>query len=294
MLSKVTKIVALLLVGVMTRPTMAEAQQSPKSTGFGFAGWGYVCVRTDRTLLVDTPQPPTCSTAVGVSLPALPRSFVPKIRVRQANGWSVSQKPMSIAGSISSGSIRFTSVAVDTGRADRAARSLATVEVASFEMSPADAQRDPNAIFEQLPLLAAAAPNATVRLARIFTGTGFRYGAQVRDPAITPTQRASLEAVGLAQRISISVNTTPAVILATECTGLPASTAQLVGFGVDVSSKSPRWPNNPTRWIATKATCDELSQVQIVQAPVVGSLGEIVRPDTDTVVDATIRINQAP
>jgi hypothetical protein len=287
MFATVLRIAALVVVGGLA--TSAPSALQPRLIEFVAAG--YVCIRSDRTLLVDTSTKPTCTASIGISLPVVPRKLLP-VRDRQTNDWSVTRQPVNVVGTIRSGRVALTGISEQISRPSRGARSLATIEVSAFSALPTSALTDPNAIFERLPLLAEAAPNATVRLARTLRGNSFQYGAQVRDASITPPQLAAITAIATNEKIAIIVNTTPAAILPASCVGLPSGNQQLLGFGVGPSSPNPSWARNQNRWMPANVTCDELSQVQIIQAPIVGSLSTVLRPDTDTVVDATLRINQ--
>jgi hypothetical protein len=282
----VSRFAALVLIafGFASTVTTAKLRSLP------FFATGYVCIRSDRTLLVDTPQKPTCRSSVGLSLPVLPRRLRPKVRNQQRDGWSVTPEPAQITGTVTGTTISIQELFLQVSRSERGARSLSTVEVAAFEVVSADQLTDPNAIFERLPVLAAAAPTSTIRLARTMTGRSFQYGAQVRDPSLTAEHYEALRSLAAREKIAIRITTTPAVIVTARCEGLPATNQQLMGFGIGPASRSSGWARNAQRWIPTTITCDELSQVQVVQAPIVGSLRTVLRDDTDTVVDATLRI----
>jgi hypothetical protein len=288
MVYKVLGVAAIVMIGLASGAPSQAADRR-----LAFFGSGYVCIRSDRTLLVDSPVTPDCQSSIGVSLPPINRKRLPNTPQRQPTGWSVTPQPMTVNGFITNGNVSLSGIAAALPRSQRTARSLATIEVGQFDVIPNRPITNPNTIFDRLPLLATAAPNATVRLARSVIGNTYQYGAQIRDPLLTAAQRASLELVAAEQRIALVINTTPAAILPASCVGLPNSTDQLTGFGVDVSSRSTRWAKQPQQWIPAATTCDELSQVQVVQAPIVGSLGNLLRSDTDTVVDATVRINQS-
>ncbi len=279
-----------MLVVVLVVAALPRVEVSAKGTPVRFFGSGYACIRSKQLMLVDTESRPTCASSVGISLGVLPRNLLPQASQRQTNGWSVSTQPIEIRGVIVNGKSTAQTVAPQPPRSQRQARSLSTVEVANFDVFPRSAITDPNVIFERLPLLAEAAPNATVRLARTIHSGGFQYGAQVRDASLTPTQRSALEAVANTERIAVRINTTAAIVLQTDCAPLPAAVSQPLGFGVTQPTSKPTWPATPSRWQPNVGACDELSQVNIVVAPIVGSPQSVLRADTDAVIDATLRV----
>jgi hypothetical protein len=142
-------------------------------------------------------------------------------------------------------------------------------------------------------MFAEAAPGSTVRTARAHTAGGVIFGAQVRQTNMaSATQEAVLRA---ARRLGIAVRLqTVAALTLVACEALPNPTTQpgAATGSVQLTASSASWPAEPIA--SPPTTCDELSQVQVIRAPIVSTRTLLLPPDTDTVVDASVWVFENP
>jgi hypothetical protein len=275
-----------LLLVVLLTTCIVPARAATRSPRFRFVAFGYLCVRQHMGLLVDTNAPPQCHSAVGIGFGRMAKSLR-FASVRQGD-WKVSRTPLKLNGEFVEGKPPKVTSAVPTmSRRDRLAESLGTIELSRFTVAP-KRRVSREVVFASLPAFAEAAPDATVRTARVFDGRTYTYGAQVRDPGLAQPEVESVVATAKRIGIPVFVNTSSALGIDLSCKDLNINNQQLVG-DVVTTAFEPVWTQNGTRWSASITACDEPTQVYVTQAPIVASL---VRPLDifDTVIDASIRI----
>jgi hypothetical protein len=266
----------------------ALGQTRPSQT---FLAWGYGCIVNGMASLHDEAEPPTCAES-GLQLGPVTFGTTPTetLEVQDSNGRQLdaaaSRTTQPIDLLIRKEGALYTEFAVrPTGsRTQRHAINMSTVELDSWTWRPTRISLSRDKVFGLLPTLAKLAPNATIRTARTIDDRGFVYGAQIRDTRLTKKQRSALISQAKRRGIPIRVITQPAEVLTGTCPGIPLARQLNPIERLDLSTEAVVDPNA----FATSLTCDEASQVQVLQQSVVGRAP--IREATDLVVDASLRI----
>jgi hypothetical protein len=273
---------------------LAAPSDATSGEQFDFVAFGYVCLHSGResvrgaALLVDTPSQPICAESVGIGLGRIPKRF--RFTTTPQGTWFVSRTPLQISGAFRRGKApTFKTVRVANSRRDRLAESLATVESGAFTELPTP-PKSRSQVFALLPEFAEIAPNATVRVGRAFRNGTYTYGADVRDPNMTNAEREAT--LGVSRRLGIGVATNLTRRDALEPTCVPPTTTgeQLLGWPLGTVT-TPRWTRSVDLWATRATTCDEPTQVAVIQAPIVATI-EPLPVTLDTVIDSTIRVTR--
>jgi hypothetical protein len=273
---------SVLTVLVLASTLCAPATSLAAGPSVRFTAWGFICATGASATLVDSMEQPDCKERSGLRLGTQP-TLIRQRTTRTTGGFRVSAQPVQITGTVLGKRVRITRVTPSTSRSQRRAAALSTIEVPAFSTgSIGRAPRTRADVFALLPEFAAVAPNAVVRTARALGRDGtFWHGAQIRDSQLSALETEALRGTAARLSIPIIVQMSPLETVPTTCAGIAAAPQEFT--------------DSPARAVDLVATavgsptlCDELSQVQIISAPIVSAKSF---PSTaDTVVDASVRL----